>query len=171
MDDDLRALERDKAALARERQAIKAAEAEFREREEALQEREEQFRRKVNDRIEDRVREARREIDAVVADLKKRTSVLADRVTRQPAAPRLTTGDAGSARAAGAGGDRGSGRAAARGRRCTRPRRRREPVEQRPAVVGDGWPSAASASKACVVVDSRQRRPRSTCAASGCAPR
>jgi DNA mismatch repair protein MutS2 len=63
-----------------------------------LKEREEQFRRKVTDRIEDRVREARREIDAVVADLKKRTSVLADRVSRQPMTPRLTTGDAGSAR-------------------------------------------------------------------------
>ncbi len=98
VDDDIRGLDREKAAVARERQAIKAAEAEFRERDQALKEREEQFRRKVTDRIEDRVREARREIDAVVADLKKRTSVLADRVTRQSMTPRLTTGDAGSAR-------------------------------------------------------------------------
>ncbi|HZA36539.1 MAG TPA: endonuclease MutS2 [Vicinamibacterales bacterium] len=98
VDEDMRALDREKAAVARERQAIKAAEAEIQERAQTLKEREEQFRRKVTDRIEDRVREARREIDAVVADLKKRTSVLADRVSRQPMTPRLTTGDAGSAR-------------------------------------------------------------------------
>jgi DNA mismatch repair protein MutS2 len=98
VDDDLRALEREKATLARERHALRTAEADLREREEVLEDRERQFRRKVTDRIEDRVREARREIDAVVADLKKRTSVLADRLTRQPAAPRLNTGEAGAAR-------------------------------------------------------------------------
>ena len=98
VDDDLRALEREKLALARERQAVRTAEANLMQREEVLDDRERQFRRKVTDRIEDRVREARREIDAVVADLKKRTSVLADRVTRQPAAPRLNTGEAGAAR-------------------------------------------------------------------------
>ena len=136
VDDDLRTLEREKAALVRERQAIKAAEAEFREREQTLKDREEQFRRKVTDRIEDRVREARREIDAVVADLKKRTSVLADRVTRQAATPRLTTGDAGAARLQAqaaieevaerlrAGVDAPSAAPA-------------EPVEQRPVTVGD----------------------------------
>ena len=136
VDDDLRTLEREKAALVRERQAIKAAEAEFREREQTLKDREEQFRRKVTDRIEDRVREARREIDAVVTDLKKRTSVLADRVTRQAATPRLTTGDAGAARLQAqaaiaevaerlrAGVDAPSAAPA-------------KPVEQRPVTVGD----------------------------------
>jgi DNA mismatch repair protein MutS2 len=98
VDDDLRSLERDRAALAKERQAVQAAQAGIRQREHAVAEREEQLRRRVHDRIEDRVREARREIDAVVADLKKRTSVLADRVTKQTAAPRLSTGDAGAAR-------------------------------------------------------------------------
>ena len=72
-----------------------------------------------------------------MADLKKRTSALADRVTRQPAAPRLTTGDAGVRAAAGAGGDRGSRRAVARGSRRTRPAPAPEPVEQRPVIVGD----------------------------------
>ncbi len=136
VDDDLRALERDKAALTRERQAIKVAEAEFRERDQSLKDREEQFRRKVTDRIEDRVREARREIDAVVADLKKRTSVLADRVTRQPAAPRLTTGEAGSARLQA---QAAIEEVAERLRAGVDPpgRAAPEPVEQRPVVVGD----------------------------------
>lgn len=98
VDDDLRALEADRAALAKERQAFRVAEQALTHREHALREREEQFRRRVTDRIDDRVRDARREIDAVVQDLKKRTSVLADRVNRQGQGPRLTTGDAGAAR-------------------------------------------------------------------------
>ena len=98
VDDDLRRLERERAALARDRQAVKSAEAAAQAREQTIREREEQLRRRLNDRIDDRVREARREIDAVLDDLKKRTSVLADRVTRQAGAPRLTTGDAGAAR-------------------------------------------------------------------------
>lgn len=98
VDEDLRRLERERAALEKERQALRSAEAEARKREQVLREKEEQVRKRLHDRIEDRVREARREIDAVVADLKKRTSVLADRVERQPGAPRLTTGDAGAAR-------------------------------------------------------------------------
>jgi DNA mismatch repair protein MutS2 len=98
VDDDLRALDRERAALTRERRALQSAEQALAAREQAVTEREEHFRRRVTDRIEERVREARREIDAVVQDVKKRTSVLADRVSRQGQAPRLTTGDAGAAR-------------------------------------------------------------------------
>jgi DNA mismatch repair protein MutS2 len=98
VDDDLRALDRDRAALARERQGLRAAEQVLAARERAITDREEQFRRRVTDRIEERVREARREIDAVVQDLKKRSSVLANRVNREAQGPRLTTGDAGAAR-------------------------------------------------------------------------
>jgi DNA mismatch repair protein MutS2 len=135
VDDDIRALEREKAAVGRERQAIKATEAELRERDESLKEREELFRRKVTDRIEDRVREARREIDAVVADLKKRTSVLADRVTRQATAPRLTTGEAGAARLqAQAAIDEVAERLRTG---VDPPAAQPEPVVQRPLVVGD----------------------------------
>jgi DNA mismatch repair protein MutS2 len=115
---------------------MKAAEAELRDREQALREREEQFRRKVTDRIEDRVREARREIDGVVADLKKRTSVLADRVTRQAATPRLTTGDAGAARLQAQAAIEEVAerlRAGVEESAAARP----APVEQRPVKVGD----------------------------------
>ena len=98
VDDGLRQLQRDRAAVERERQTLRAAESELHARESALHEREEQFRRKLGQRLDERVREARREIDAVVDDLKKRTSVLVTRVTTQQSAPRLTTGDAGAAR-------------------------------------------------------------------------
>jgi DNA mismatch repair protein MutS2 len=137
VDDDIRTLEREKAALARERQALRTSQSDLQERERSMREREEQFRRRVTDRIEDRVREARREIDAVVADLKKRTSVLADRVTRQPATPRLTTGDAGAARLqAQAAIDEVAQRVRA-GIDGHAPAAAPEPIEQRPPVVGD----------------------------------
>ena len=99
VDHDMRALEHEQAALARERAGAQgrrsASSASARRRSSSARS---SSAARSTDRIEDRVREARREIDAVVADLKKRTSVLADRVTRQAAAPRLTTGDAGAAR-------------------------------------------------------------------------
>jgi DNA mismatch repair protein MutS2 len=135
VDDDIRALDREKAAVVRERQAMKAAEAEFRERDQALKDREDQFRRKVTDRIEDRVREARREIDAVVADLKRRTSVLADRVTRQSMTPRLTTGDAGSARLQAQAAIEEVAERLRAG--VDMPSPPQEPAEQRTPVVGD----------------------------------
>ena len=98
VDEGLRQLQRDRAAVERERQTLRTAEGDLHARESALREREEQFRRKLGQRLDERVREARREIDAVVDDLKKRTSVLVTRVTSQQSAPRLTTGDAGAAR-------------------------------------------------------------------------
>jgi DNA mismatch repair protein MutS2 len=99
MDKDLRALEEERDRIARERQALSEQQAAFTERDTALREREAQFRRRATERIDERVREARREIDALVEDLKKRTSVLTQRVTRDPSAPRLNTGQTGAARA------------------------------------------------------------------------
>jgi DNA mismatch repair protein MutS2 len=98
VDEDLRRLEQDRTALAREQQGQRAAQAALVAREAQLEAREEQFRRQMARRIDERVREARREIDAVVEDLKQRTSVLVKRVAREDAASRFTTGDAGAAR-------------------------------------------------------------------------
>jgi DNA mismatch repair protein MutS2 len=99
VDADLRALERERETIGRERHALTAAQAAMNEREAALNERESQFRRRVGERIDERVRQARREIDALVDDLKQRTSVLSERVTRDPMAPRLNTGQTGAVRA------------------------------------------------------------------------
>ena len=66
------------------------------QREEELREREAAFRRKLNDRVEERVRTATREIDAVVQALKRQTSALTN---RDAGGPRLSTGDQGSLRA------------------------------------------------------------------------
>ena len=69
-------------------------------REQELRNREETFRRRLEERIDDRLRDARREIDAVVEALKVRTEAMAAEAERR-AAPRLVipTGETGAARA------------------------------------------------------------------------
>lgn len=62
------------------------------QREDALRQREETFRRRLNEELETHVRQARKEIDDVIADLKAKTASIAN-------APRLvSTGDTGTAR-------------------------------------------------------------------------
>ena len=93
VDEDLAQLSEERKAAAREREAMARARAAAERREEELREREEAFKRKVTDRVEDRVRAATREIDAVVAALKRQTSAL---TTREAGVPRLSTGDHGA---------------------------------------------------------------------------
>ena len=96
MDRDLARLAEDRKAVSAERAALAQARARAEQREEELREREAAFRRKLNDRVEERVRTATREIDAVVQALKRQTSAL---TTRDAGGPRLSTGDQGSLRA------------------------------------------------------------------------
>ena len=93
VDEDLAQLSEERKAAAREREAMARARAAAERREQELREREEAFKRKVTDRVEDRVRAATREIDAVVAALKRQTSAL---TTRETGVPRLSTGDHGA---------------------------------------------------------------------------
>lgn len=94
IDRDMRALAHEQRLVARERETIKDSEAKLRQRDDALKVREETFRRRLNDELEREVREARREIDAVIADLKVKTDRLAKEAVRHVA----STGDTGSAR-------------------------------------------------------------------------
>src|SRR4029077_3742892 len=71
VDSDLRALEHERRLVKREREAHGAADSRARSREEALRQREETFKQKLNEKLDERLREARAEIDAVVADLRK----------------------------------------------------------------------------------------------------
>jgi DNA mismatch repair protein MutS2 len=91
IDKDIRALEHEHRLAARERETLGAAEARMRERDEALRQREETFRRRLNEELEAELRQARRAIDGVIADLKAKIDV-AQR-------PGLTTGDTGTLRA------------------------------------------------------------------------
>ena len=95
---EVQALEHEKRLTARERQMIEETQAKLHAREQDLRDREETFRRRLDQRIEERLRDARREIDAVVEALKTRTSSIAADADRR-AARLVPTGDIGSARA------------------------------------------------------------------------
>jgi DNA mismatch repair protein MutS2 len=95
---DMQLLEHERRQAARERQALADATAKLKSREDDLKNREEALRRKLDQKIEERLREARREIDAVVGRLKARTETMATQAER--AAVRLIpTGESGGARA------------------------------------------------------------------------
>jgi len=103
MDQNLRDLEHERRLVARERQVLTDAETKVKSREDTLTQREEAFRRKIEDRLDERLRDARREIDKVVDDLKRKTADLAAEAERRMAKragnlPAISTGDAGSAR-------------------------------------------------------------------------
>jgi DNA mismatch repair protein MutS2 len=98
IDEDVRQLDHERRLMAREQETLRESEGRLRAREESLRQREDTTRRRLNDEIESRVRDARREIDAIVAELKRRTEDLAARQSRA-AAPIASTGDAGMARA------------------------------------------------------------------------
>jgi len=94
IDRDMRALEHEQRLAARERETLGEAEARFRQREDALRQREETFRRRLTEELDTQVRQARREIDDVIAGLKAKTQALAADAARQV----VSTGDTGAAR-------------------------------------------------------------------------
>jgi DNA mismatch repair protein MutS2 len=97
---DLQALDHERRLAARERAALDETASKMLAREQELRNREETFRRRLDERIEDRLRDARREIDAVVNALKVKTEAMAADAERR-SAPRLVipTGETGAARA------------------------------------------------------------------------
>lgn len=133
VDTDLRALEHERRLVKRERESLTEADLRARSREEALRQREETFKQRLNEKLDERLRDARSEIDAVVADLRKQASALADQAARTAAAA-PSTGDTGRLR--------GDARAAvdALVEKYRNPPAMPPPVERPPtraAVVGD----------------------------------
>jgi DNA mismatch repair protein MutS2 len=96
IDHDMRELEHEQRLASRERETLEAADARMRQREDALRQREETFRRRLNEELENHVRQARREIDGIIADLKAKTHAMA--MAQEASRPVLSTGDAGSIR-------------------------------------------------------------------------
>ncbi|HEU5254466.1 MAG TPA: endonuclease MutS2 [Vicinamibacterales bacterium] len=86
VDKELRAIEQQRRELSNQRAALAESEKKLRGREVSVREREETFRRRLDTKIDDQLREARREIDKVIEELRNR-------------APRLVnTGETGAAR-------------------------------------------------------------------------
>ena len=94
IDRDLRALEHEQRLVAHERDTLHASKARMREQEDALRQREETFRRRLNEELDVEVRHARKQIDAVIEDLKTKAASAARELDRQT----VTTGETGAMR-------------------------------------------------------------------------
>jgi DNA mismatch repair protein MutS2 len=94
---DIQSLDHERRLAARERESLEASAARMQARELELRNREETFRRRLDERIADRLRDARREIDAVVGALKVRTDAMAADAERR-ATRLIPTGEMGAAR-------------------------------------------------------------------------
>jgi DNA mismatch repair protein MutS2 len=96
LDAQARTLEAERVKLDREKRTLNEESAGLRERERALSDREEVFKKRLNERLDDRLRQARRDIDEVIADLKDKSSALVEKATLRAA---LNTGESGAVRA------------------------------------------------------------------------
>jgi DNA mismatch repair protein MutS2 len=97
VDSDLRALEHERRLVKREREALGEADSRARSRDEALRQREETFKQKLNEKLDERLREARAEIDSVVADLRRQAAAFAEQAVKNAVAG-PSTGDVGRLR-------------------------------------------------------------------------
>jgi DNA mismatch repair protein MutS2 len=100
VDQELHALEHERRLVGREREQLAEQETRFRTREDALRSREEQVKRRVETELNDRLRDARREIDAVMDDVKRRAASLVSQAARraEATAQPISTGETGTAR-------------------------------------------------------------------------
>jgi DNA mismatch repair protein MutS2 len=92
LDAERRKLEREHAALAEQNRAL-------RQREAAVAEREGRLAKRVNEKLDDRLRQARQDIDAVIADLKSKSDALIEQASAKARGGVISTGEAGAARA------------------------------------------------------------------------
>ena len=98
MDNELRALEHERRLVARERQSLSDAEQKLRSREDAIRDRESAVKQRLDKRVDEQLRDARREIDAVIEGLKARAAEMTTQAARL-VMPAITTGHAGAAKA------------------------------------------------------------------------
>jgi DNA mismatch repair protein MutS2 len=91
LDAERRKLEREHAALADENRSL-------RQREAAVAERESRLAKRVNEKLDDRLRQARQDIDAVIAELKAKSEALVERASAKARGSVISTGEAGAAR-------------------------------------------------------------------------
>ncbi|MBM3777136.1 MAG: hypothetical protein FJW23_02705 [Acidimicrobiia bacterium] len=87
IEEDMRAIARDRQVLERSKAALASAEARLKAREDAHQERETTLRQRMRGRLDDHLRGARREIDAVVAEMKAISARLVAGAGRAHGAP------------------------------------------------------------------------------------
>jgi len=96
LDAQARALESERVKLERDTRTLNERHADLAKREKSLAEREEVFKKRLNERLDERLRQARRDVDAVIEQLKERSEALAEKASLRAA---INTGEAGAARA------------------------------------------------------------------------
>ena len=94
VDQELAAIQRDRDQLETERAETRRAQQQMLEREARLVEKEAVLKRRLDDRVNEKLREARAEVDRVVGTLKQRAQAITERGDA-----RLSTGDVGGLRA------------------------------------------------------------------------
>jgi DNA mismatch repair protein MutS2 len=100
IDAQARALDAERGKLDRERRAAAEQRAAIEQRERAITEREEALRKRLNEKLDDRLRQARRDIDSVIDQLKEKSDALVEKAsTIRAAGTVLNTGQSGAARA------------------------------------------------------------------------
>jgi DNA mismatch repair protein MutS2 len=94
LDRELQSLDHERRLAAQARMQADATERQLRAREEALREREAQFTRKLEQRLNEQLRDARAEVDKVVADLRQQAAALEKKQQKHIAPiPTGVTGD------------------------------------------------------------------------------
>ena len=99
IDAQARALDAEKTRLDRERRAFNEQKAALDRTRAALTEREDAFKKRLNEKIDERLRQARRDIDAVIDQLKERSEALLEKASLRAAGAMVNTGESGAARA------------------------------------------------------------------------
>ena len=96
LDAQARALESERTRLERDKRAFNETNADLTKREKALAEREEVFKKRLNERLDERLRQAKRDVDAVIEQLKEKSEAIAEKASLRAV---VNTGETGSARA------------------------------------------------------------------------
>ena len=98
VDQELAKLEHDRRELTKQRMQLTDADKQLRTREDAVRDREQAYKRRLDAKLDEELREGRREIDTIIEGLKARSAEMTEQASRRAAAS-ISTGDAGAARA------------------------------------------------------------------------
>jgi DNA mismatch repair protein MutS2 len=99
IDAQARALESERTRLQKDRRAADEAAAALGRREKEIKEREERLAKRLNEKLDDRVRQARRDIDQIIDQMKAKSDALLEQAVIRGRAAGISTGDTGSVRA------------------------------------------------------------------------
>jgi DNA mismatch repair protein MutS2 len=98
IDAQARALESERTRLQKDRRAADEAAAALGRREQEIKEREDRLAKRLNEKLDDRVRQARRDIDQIIEQLKDKSDALLEQAVIRGRAAGISTGDTGSVR-------------------------------------------------------------------------